>query len=81
MADLNDQEREYDALFEVVRAHKTVIAAVTPGHPDCLLHDREAYGRVFSGWHLACDKAAQALKWPHRDEVAREAGKEGGVIR
>jgi len=71
-------------LRDVVTAHKAIIAEVTPGHPNANLkppRDEDRHDATWSAWHRACDQAAECIGWPHRDEVAREAGKEDGPIR
>ncbi|HEY4451044.1 MAG TPA: hypothetical protein VGN13_05570 [Solirubrobacteraceae bacterium] len=84
-ADLPERERDLEkALRGIVAAHKRVIAAVTPKHPDSLLprlsaEEAEAYEAVFSAWHRSVDDAAKLIGWDHRGEVAREAGTTNGV--
>jgi hypothetical protein len=67
------------ALRKIVGAHKTMLAAVTPGHPQRRLRDKAGYDKTFSGWHRATDEAAALLGWDHRQEVADEAGTTNGI--
>jgi len=65
---------------EVEKAHRSVIEAVTPGHPNSILgpgpHNKEEYDARFSRWHAASRSLRVALEDfdSAADQVRKELG-------